>query len=102
MVDVLQDNRDGIAVLCERFGVSRLDIFGSALRDDFRPGESDLDLLVEFRPMDAHALADAYFGLLDGLRELLASELDLVMADAVKNHYIAREIERTKQLLYAA
>ena len=32
MVDVLQDNREAIAALCERFGVARLDIFGSALR----------------------------------------------------------------------
>ena len=102
MVDVLHDNREAIAALCERFGVARLDIFGSALRDDFRPGESDLDLLVEFAPLDPHALADAYFGLLDGLRELLGTDVDLVMSDAVKNRYIAREIERTKQSFYAA
>jgi len=102
MVEVLHDNREAIAALCERFAVARLDIFGSALRDDFRPGESDLDLLVEFAPMDPHALADAYFGLLDSLRELLGPKIDLVMADAVKNRYIAREIERTKQLFYAA
>jgi len=102
MVEMLHDNREAIAVLCKGFGVARLDVFGSALRDDFRPGESDLDLLVEFGPMDPHALADAYFGLLDGLRELLGPKVDLVMADAVKNRYIAREIERTKQLFYAA
>jgi len=52
--------------------------------------------------MGPHELADAYFGLLDELRELLGGEVDLVMADAVTNRYIAREIERTKQLLYAA
>ena len=44
---------------------------------------------------------EAYFGLLDELRALLG-EVDLVMVDAVKNRYIAREIARTKQLLYAA
>jgi hypothetical protein len=33
---------------------------------------------------------------------LLDSEVDLVMAGAIKNPYIARDIERTKQLLYAA
>jgi len=71
------------------------------LRDDFYPGDSDIDLLVEFGPHDGYALVDAYFGLLEGLRALLG-EVDLVMADAVKNRYIAREIERTKQLLYAA
>jgi len=102
VVDVLQDKRGAIVALCARFGVVRLEVFGSALRDDFRPGESDVDLLVEFAPMDPHELADAYFGLLDALRELLAGDVDLVMADAVTNRYLAREIERTKQLLYAA
>jgi uncharacterized protein len=102
MVDLLQDKRDAITALCARFGVIRLDVFGSALRDDFRPGESDVDLLVEFAPMEPRALADAYFGMLDALRELLGGEVDLVMADAVTNPYIAREIERTKQALYAA
>ena len=80
----------------------RLDIFGSALRDDFRPGQSDVDLLVEFGPMEPRALAHAYFDLLDALRELLGTEVHLVMSDAVKNRYIAREIERSKQRFYAA
>jgi predicted nucleotidyltransferase len=102
MARVLRDKQQAIAALCARFGVVRLDVFGSALRDDFRPGESDVDLLVEFAPMGPHELADAYFGLLDALRELLDGEVDLVMADAVTNRYMVREIERTKQLLYAA
>jgi predicted nucleotidyltransferase len=101
MVDVLQEKRDAIAELCARHGVARLDVFGSALRDDYRAGESDVDLLVEFAPMEPRELADANFGLLYALRDLLG-EVDLVMVDAVKNPYIAREIERTKQLLYAA
>jgi predicted nucleotidyltransferase len=102
VVDVLQDKREVIAELCARYGVARLDVFGSALRDDYRPGESDIDLLVKFGPMEPHGLADAYFDLLDALRELLGVEVDLVMVDAVKNPYIARAIEREKQLLYAA
>jgi uncharacterized protein len=102
VVDVLQDKRDAIAELCARYGVARLDVFGSALRDDFRPGESDVDLLVEFAPMDGYAKAVAYFDLLEALEELLGTEVDLVMTGAVKNRYIARDIERTRQLLYAA
>jgi predicted nucleotidyltransferase len=101
MVAILQDKREAIAELCARHGVARLDVFGSVLRDDFHPGESDIDLLVEFGPHEGYALVEAYFGLLEELRALLG-EVDLVMADAVKNRYIAREIERTKQLLYAA
>jgi len=102
MVDVLHDKQQAIAELCARHGVARLDVFGSALRDDFRPGESDIDFLVEFAPHEGYALVDAYFGLLDDLRALLGTDVDLVMADAVKNRYIAREIENTRQLLYAA
>ena len=102
MVDLLSDRRQAIAELCRRFGVQRLDIFGSALRDDFRPGKSDIDFLVEFAPMDGYAKAVADFDLLDELRELLGVEVDLVMTGAVKNRYIARDIERTRQLLDAA
>lgn len=102
MVRVLENKREAIAEACARFGVTRLDVFGSALRDDFRLGKSDVDLLVEFRPMDPFALVDAYFGLLDELRELLATDVDLVMRDAIKNRYIAANVERTKQALYAA
>jgi predicted nucleotidyltransferase len=102
VVDVLQDKREAIAELCARYGVARLDVFGSALRGDFRPGESDVDLLVEFAPMDGYDKAVAYFDLLEALQDLLGTEVDLVMVGAVKNPYIARDIERTRQLLYAA
>ena len=45
---------------------------------------------------------DACFGLLDDRRRILGGKIDLVMADAVKNRYIAADIKRTKQALYAA
>ncbi len=102
MTDILENKHQAIAQACKRHGVRRLDAFGSALRDDFRPDESDLDLLVEFGPMEPYARVDAYFGLLEELRALLGPKIDLVMAGAVKNPYIASDIERTRQMLYAA
>jgi predicted nucleotidyltransferase len=102
MTGVLKNKLEAIAEVCVRHGVVRLDAFGSALRDDFRPDESDLDLLVEFAPMEPYARVDAYFGVLEELRALLGLEVDLVMAGAVKNPYIARDIERTRRMLYAA
>jgi predicted nucleotidyltransferase len=101
MVRELEMNKQAVVQACQRFGVARMYVFGSSLRDDFRPGESDIDLLVEFTPLESYALVDAYFGLLDELRTLFG-DVDLVMADAVKNPYVARAIEREKQLLYAA
>ena len=102
MTGVLENNLGAIAEVCRRHGVMRLDAFGSALRDDFRHGESDVDLLVEFASMEPYARVDAYFGMLEELRALLGLEVDLVMAGAVKNPYIARDIERTRRMLYAA
>jgi predicted nucleotidyltransferase len=102
MVAVLENKRDAIDALCRRYGVVRLFAFGSVLREDFRAGESDVDLLVEFGPMDPFALVDTYFAMLNALRGLLGTRVDLVMSDAIKNRYVAAEVERTKEVLYAA
>ena len=102
MVAAIHDKLDAIADLCRKHGVAQLHVFGSATSDDFRPGESDVDLLVDFGAMGGHAKAHAYFALLDELEGLLDVRVDLVMVNAVKNPYIARDIERTKQMLYAA
>lgn len=102
MVTIVQDNRDAIVELCHRHGVARLDVFGSVLREDFRPGTSGIDLLVEFTDRDPYALAQAYFDLLDELKALLGVGVDLVMAGAVRNKYIRADIENSKQPLYAA
>ena len=102
MVAVLEDKIDAIAALCRKYKVVRMDVFGSSLRDDFRPGTSDIDLLVDFGSMDPFELVDVYFDLLNELRALLGRNVDLVMSDAIKNRYILAEVERTKQVLYAA
>jgi uncharacterized protein len=102
MIPAVSDKLEAIAALCDKYGVSSLYVFGSAVRSDFRPGESDIDLLVDFRPMDGHSKLHAYFDLLDELRALLGTEVDLVMVGAVKNRYVAADIEASKQMLYAA
>ena len=102
MTEIVDSQRQAIAQACRRHGVLRLDLFGSALGDDFKPDKSDLDFLVEFEPMEPYSRVEAYFVLLEELRTLLNSKIDLVVAGAVKNSYIANEIEHTRQVLYAA
>ncbi|EAQ68798.1 nucleotidyltransferase domain protein [Synechococcus sp. RS9909] len=97
-----QPQLDTIADACRRHHVARLDAFGSVLRPDYRPGESDIDLLVEFQPLDPATLYKAYFALLNELRIGLASRVDLVMADAVRNPYVKQTIEASRQQIYAA
>ncbi|MCS5693968.1 nucleotidyltransferase domain-containing protein [Cyanobium sp. FGCU-6] len=97
-----QPQLDAIAAACRRHHVARLHAFGSVLRPDFRPGDSDIDLLVEFQPLDASTLYQTYFALLNDLRQGLASRVDLVMVDAVRNPTIKKTIDASKQEIYAA
>jgi predicted nucleotidyltransferase len=101
-VSLAQPELDAIAAACKRHHVARLHAFGSVLRADYRPGESDIDLLVEFQPLDASSLYKTYFALLNDLRQSLASRVDLVMEDAVRNPYIRLSIEASKREIYAA
>ena len=96
----IDNKREEISAACQRFGIERLFFFGSALRDDFRPGESDIDLLVEFGPLDITKKFHIFLEARDAFREILRAEVDLVMSGAVKNKVIAGEINRTKKLLY--
>lgn len=93
---------DAMTRACRRHRVARLYVFGSVLRPDFRPGESDIDLLVEFQPDAPEALYKTYFSLLNELRQTLESPIDLVMADAIRNPYVKASIEASKQEIYAA
>ena len=102
MTSLLENHKDAIAGLCRKYSVQRLFAFGSAIRDEFRPGESDVDLLVEFAPIGGHAKFHAYFEMLDELQRILCTKVDLVMSGAVRNVIIAREIEKTKRLIYDA
>ena len=97
-----QPQLDAIADACRRHHVARLDVFGSVLRSDYRPGESDIDLLVEFQPLDPASLYKAYFALLNDLRLGLTSRVDLVMSDAVRNPYVKQSIKASRQQIYAA
>ena len=63
---------------------------------------SDLDLLVEFQPIEPGALVQAYFGLERQLASITGKPVDLVMAGAVRNPYVRRDIEASKQLIYEA
>ena len=55
--DILR-HRDALAALCQRHGVVRLDVFGSAARGaDFDPGRSDVDLMVDFGPAARRSMA---------------------------------------------
>jgi hypothetical protein len=55
MIDATALHRQKLQAICRSFHVRRLDLFGSAARDDFDPEHSDFDFIVEFeRDMPVH------------------------------------------------
>jgi uncharacterized protein len=78
------------AVLTQRFGVTRLALFGSTARDVAK-GDSDVDILVSF---DGAATSQRYFGVQFYLEDLLGYAVDLVTEKALRPElrpYIERE-----------
>ena len=102
MTAMLMVRRELLVALCRKYHVRRLDVFGSAARDDFDEQSSDIDLLVDFEEMPYAERADAYLGLLTDAEALLGRRVDLVEVGAVRNPYLRHGIEASRQLLYAA
>jgi predicted nucleotidyltransferase len=104
MVSIVAERQSELTALCKRFGVERLEVFGSAATDDqFDPATSDLDFIVEFRAdHDLGPWLQDYFSFRDSLSKLFGYPVDLVMASAMKNPYFIREANRTRRQLYGA
>jgi predicted nucleotidyltransferase len=102
MTRLLDDHRQELSELCRKYRVRRLDVFGSSTRSDFDEQSSDVDLLVEFEDMPHADRADAYLGFLTAAEALLQRQVDLVEVGAVRNPYLRRGIEESKEFVYAA
>jgi uncharacterized protein len=103
MISIVDSKQVFLRDLCRRYGVRRLELFGSAATPAFDPKSSDLDFLVEFLPeQDLGPWLRHYFAFRAELEELFERRVDLVMAEAVKDPYFRRELEHTRTLLYAA
>jgi predicted nucleotidyltransferase len=99
MNQIITDNLKAIQTICEQFGVARLELFGSAARDDFDPEKSDFDFIVEFLDYGL-GISDRFFGLIDALQELLGRSVDLTSARTLSNPYFLDEIEADRITLY--
>lgn len=88
---------EALNAFCQRYPIARLALFGSVLREDFRP-DSDIDVLVEFTP-------GAHVGYLDmavmeiELSRILGRTVDLRTPAELSRHFRENVIS-TAQVLY--
>lgn len=96
-------SQDKLAVFCREWRIVELALFGSGLRDDFRP-ESDVDILVTFAPGTRWSVFDLV-AMQEELQDLVGRKVDLVERRAVEkseNYIRRRHILESAESIYVA
>ena len=94
---------DAIRAFCQRWGVRELALFGSVLREDFRPN-SDIDVLVTFADGSGITM-ERLTAMTEELEAVFGHSVDLMTRSNVEksdNYIIRREVLRSAQVIYAA
>ncbi len=99
MQPLLKNRQPELRVLCRRFGVSRLEVFGSAATESFDPDSSDLDFIVDFEDRSP-GYADRYLAFAEALEELYDCEVDLVTERSLSNPFFKDSVDKTRTVLY--
>lgn len=95
--------KEEVAAFCRRWQIKELALFGSALRDDFRP-DSDVDVLVQFDPEARHTLFDMVF-MQEELQRIFGREVDLVSRRGIetsRNYIRRRAILESAEVIYGS
>jgi predicted nucleotidyltransferase len=91
-------DRDAVAAFCRRHHIRKLSLFGSVLRDDFRP-DSDVDVLVEFEPQHPVGLI-RLAGMERELSTILGRKVDL-RTPAELSRYFRQDVLDSAEVHYA-
>lgn len=89
-------SEDKIADFCQRNHISKLSLFGSVLRSDFRP-DSDVDVLVEFMPGQKIGLRIVSMEI--ELTEMLGRKVDLRTPEEL-SHYFREKVVNSAEVIY--
>lgn len=102
MTFLIEQNKNKLIELCKKYKVTELNVFGSAVTDEFDEKTSDIDFLVQFDESINPNRFDNFFALLDELKKLFGREVDLVEPGGLRNPYLIQKVNQTKRKVYAA
>ncbi len=94
---------EAIADFCRRWGIVELSLFGSVLREDFRP-DSDVDVLVRFAP-NVHWGFREWLQMTQELEQILGRKVDLVerrLVEQSKNSIRRKHVLNNLVTVYGA
>lgn len=99
MIDI-NAYRSLLTELCRSLSVRRLELVGSAAREDFSRETSDIDVIIEFEGNDN--LFDRYFELKKGLETIFKRKVDVIQTGAISNPYLRESLEQDRIAIYEA
>lgn len=99
IMSIIESNISLINDLCTKYNVSKLFVFGSVLTNTFSK-KSDVDFIVSFNQVSLYDYADNYFNLKNSLEKLLQRPVDLLEDNAIKNPFLRKSIDSSKQMVY--
>jgi uncharacterized protein len=100
---LIQNRKREIEEFCKEWNVKELQVFGSVIRNDFRP-DSDIDIVVDFLPGTVHTLIDLA-KMEEELEHIFNRRVDLMTRQAIEEsrNYIRRKtILSTMERVYSA
>lgn len=100
MHSLIAANQDSINALCRQYGVRKLEVFGSVLRDDFDSEASDVDVLVMFESGQSNSFSN-FLDLKDALEALFNRPVDLLEPHTIRNRRLRHHIKQSSVLVYA-
>lgn len=98
MINQIQFSKREVTSFCRRNRIRRLALFGSVLREDFRP-DSDVDVLIEFEP--GHTPGLRFFAMQEELSQILGRKVDLHTPKFLSRYFRDRVIQEA-EVQYAA
>lgn len=99
MISDVETHREEIGALCRRYGVERLEVFGSAATEEFDEESSDVDLVVSFADKSP-GYADRFLDFAEALEDLCGRDVDLVTEQSISNPYFQKSVNDSRELVY--
>jgi predicted nucleotidyltransferase len=100
MPPLIGEHIEGIAQLCEKYGVRKLELFGSACRGEFDPETSDLDFIAEFSDIDVPGYGMRFLDFADAIESLLARKIEVITTKSTMNPLFRRVIDECRIAIY--
>lgn len=102
MLPLIEAHIEEITRLCKKYGVRKLELFGSACRGEYDPETSDLDFIAEFTDIRTSGYVDRYFGFADHIEILFGKPVDVVTTNSTMSPHFRQEMDKCRAVVYEA